>query len=130
MLFPPLQRAKSEGSTRPHGSLAQLVERFVYTEDVGSSSLSRPTIYHPSSVAFGPTTQCRFRGLSDYEPFTCCNLIDALCHEAGWWILHPLLLNASPHFDAKSGADLDLHAAHLGCTEAKAETVLTGCWAR
>ena len=26
------------------GSLAQLVERFVYTEDVGSSSLSRPTI--------------------------------------------------------------------------------------
>lgn len=27
------------------GSLAQLVERFVYTEDVGSSSLSRPTIY-------------------------------------------------------------------------------------
>ncbi len=25
------------------GSLAQLVERFVYTEDVGSSSLSRPT---------------------------------------------------------------------------------------
>ena len=28
------------------GSLAQLVERFVYTEDVGSSSLSRPTIHH------------------------------------------------------------------------------------
>ena len=27
------------------GSLAQLVERFVYTEDVGSSSLSRPTIF-------------------------------------------------------------------------------------
>ena len=26
------------------GSLAQLVERFVYTEDVGSSSLSRPTM--------------------------------------------------------------------------------------
>ena len=31
------------------GSLAQLVERFVYTEDVGSSSLSRPTIY-PSHI--------------------------------------------------------------------------------
>jgi hypothetical protein len=30
----------------PTGSLAQLVERFVYTEDVGSSSLSRPTISH------------------------------------------------------------------------------------
>ena len=29
---------------RKDGSLAQLVERFVYTEDVGSSSLSRPTI--------------------------------------------------------------------------------------
>ena len=29
------------------GSLAQLVERFVYTEDVGSSSLSRPTISAP-----------------------------------------------------------------------------------
>ena len=29
------------------GSLAQLVERFVYTEDVGSSSLSRPTISSP-----------------------------------------------------------------------------------
>ena len=27
------------------GRLAQLVERFVYTEDVGSSSLSSPTIY-------------------------------------------------------------------------------------
>ena len=27
------------------GSLAQLVERFVYTEDVGSSNLSRPTIF-------------------------------------------------------------------------------------
>jgi hypothetical protein len=26
------------------GRLAQLVERFVYTEDVGSSSLSSPTI--------------------------------------------------------------------------------------
>ena len=26
------------------GWLAQLVERFVYTEDVGSSSLSSPTI--------------------------------------------------------------------------------------
>jgi hypothetical protein len=27
------------------GRLAQLVERFVYTEDVGSSSLSSPTIF-------------------------------------------------------------------------------------
>ena len=33
------------GSTAPSGGrLAQLVERFVYTEDVGSSSLSSPTI--------------------------------------------------------------------------------------
>jgi hypothetical protein len=32
---------------RDNGSLAQLVERFVYTEDVGSSSLSRPTIIPP-----------------------------------------------------------------------------------
>ena len=29
---------------RLDGRLAQLVERFVYTEDVGSSSLSPPTI--------------------------------------------------------------------------------------
>lgn len=35
------------------GSLAQLVERFVYTEDVGSSSLSRPTI--PPTYLFGST---------------------------------------------------------------------------
>ena len=27
------------------GRLAQLVERFVYTEDAGSSSLSSPTIF-------------------------------------------------------------------------------------
>jgi hypothetical protein len=32
------------------GRLAQLVERFVYTEDVGSSSLSSPTIYPPKSM--------------------------------------------------------------------------------
>ncbi len=30
------------------GRLAQLVERLAYTEDVGSSSLSSPTIPHPS----------------------------------------------------------------------------------
>ena len=29
----------------PDGRLAQLVERLVYTEDVGSSSLSPPTIF-------------------------------------------------------------------------------------
>jgi hypothetical protein len=36
----------SEPLREPHtnGRLAQLVERFVYTEDVGSSSLSSPTI--------------------------------------------------------------------------------------
>ena len=32
----------------PHfGSLAQLVERLPYTQNVGSSSLSRPTIHKP-----------------------------------------------------------------------------------
>ncbi len=31
---------------QPRGRLAQLVERFVYTEDVGSSSLSSPTIFY------------------------------------------------------------------------------------
>ena len=46
-MCPPLQRSKAKGNTRPHGSLAQLVERFVYTEDVGSSSLSRPTTSSP-----------------------------------------------------------------------------------
>lgn len=39
-----LQMAKTRIKHRVNGSLAQLVERFVYTEDVGSSSLSRPTI--------------------------------------------------------------------------------------
>ncbi len=41
-------RHRSEGPKRPprSGRLAQLVERFVYTEDVGSSSLSSPTILH------------------------------------------------------------------------------------
>ena len=47
--------------TRPprEGRLAQLVERFVYTEDVGSSSLSSPTI--PLSLT-GP----HFYRLSDF----------------------------------------------------------------
>ena len=34
------------------GRLAQLVERFVYTEDVGSSSLSPPTIWCAFRVVF------------------------------------------------------------------------------
>ena len=38
------------------GRLAQLVERFVYTEDVGSSSLSSPTISHAPNVPDG--SQC------------------------------------------------------------------------
>lgn len=38
---PPTRRTRSE---RREGRLAQLVERLVYTEDVGSSSLSSPTI--------------------------------------------------------------------------------------
>jgi hypothetical protein len=39
-----LRVAKRDAKRCHTGSLAQLVERFVYTEDVGSSSLSRPTI--------------------------------------------------------------------------------------
>jgi hypothetical protein len=39
-----LRVAKRDAKRFHTGSLAQLVERFVYTEDVGSSSLSRPTI--------------------------------------------------------------------------------------
>ena len=39
-----LRNVKSRAKDAQNGSLAQLVERFVYTEDVGSSSLSRPTI--------------------------------------------------------------------------------------
>ncbi len=40
------------GGHDPHrgGRLAQLVERLVYTEDVGSSSLSSPTIFSPLYV--------------------------------------------------------------------------------
>jgi hypothetical protein len=37
------------------GRLAQLVERFVYTEDVGSSSLSSPT--SPRPLGFGLASQ-------------------------------------------------------------------------
>jgi hypothetical protein len=40
---PPNKPLKAPGEY-PCGRLAQLVERFVYTEDVGSSSLSSPTI--------------------------------------------------------------------------------------
>ena len=36
---------KSRYDAARQGGLAQLVERFVYTEDVGSSSLSSPTIF-------------------------------------------------------------------------------------
>jgi hypothetical protein len=41
------------------GRLAQLVERFVYTEDVGSSSLSSPTIFSKNFIH----VQGRFGGL-------------------------------------------------------------------
>ena len=46
------------------GRLAQLVERFVYTEDVGGSSPSSPTIsripaHASTSIAFTPATQLR-----------------------------------------------------------------------
>jgi hypothetical protein len=37
-------RGETPRTPRTDGRLAQLVERFVYTEDVGSSSLSSPTI--------------------------------------------------------------------------------------
>ena len=42
-------RSRSEPLKGPAGSgrLAQLVERFVYTEDVGGSSPSSPTIQTP-----------------------------------------------------------------------------------
>jgi hypothetical protein len=39
-----LQFVSEAANERSVGRLAQLVERFVYTEDVGSSSLSSPTI--------------------------------------------------------------------------------------
>ena len=45
---------KNTSYLRPNAGLAQLVERFVYTEDVGSSSLSSRTIMHPN-----PKTQSR-----------------------------------------------------------------------
>ena len=45
------------GSTAPSGGrLAQLVERFVYTEDVGSSSLSSPTNFFNDLADQPPTT--------------------------------------------------------------------------
>ena len=43
-----LHPAVSIIKTQSQGRLAQLVERFVYTEDVGSSSLSSPTNLRPS----------------------------------------------------------------------------------
>ena len=39
-------------TARPGGRLAQLVERLVYTEDVSSSSLLSPTIFHQWFVLF------------------------------------------------------------------------------
>ena len=38
-------------SPRSWGRLAQLVEHLVYTERVGSSNLSPPTIFSPTSPA-------------------------------------------------------------------------------
>lgn len=48
-----------------YGRLAQLVERFVYTEDVGSSSLSSPTI-SPQNSNFpeNSTRSARGNGIS------------------------------------------------------------------
>jgi hypothetical protein len=45
-----LRVAKRDAKRCHTGSLAQLVERFVYTEDVGSSSLSRPTMIFPIEI--------------------------------------------------------------------------------
>jgi hypothetical protein len=44
MLKTPLAPRGIIGYLTANGLLAQLVERFVYTEDVGGSSPSRPTI--------------------------------------------------------------------------------------
>ena len=46
-----LQSAKTLAITAAVAGLAQLVERFVYTEDVGSSSLSSRTIHFTSPAA-------------------------------------------------------------------------------
>ena len=42
----PLDSLRHRLTSSKHGRLAQLVERFVYTEDVGGSSPSSPTM-HP-----------------------------------------------------------------------------------
>ena len=42
------------------GRLAQLVERFVYTEDVGGSSPSSPTILSKRPLAYDPHRQLTF----------------------------------------------------------------------
>ena len=55
-IFPCERRLDSLNGRILNGRLAQLVERLVYTEDVGSSSLSSPTI--PASHA------CRFESRS------------------------------------------------------------------
>lgn len=46
------------------GLLAQLVERFVYTEDVGGSSPSQPTRFPKSreTCETGPVSDIRFGG--------------------------------------------------------------------
>ena len=45
--------------TNAVGRLAQLVERLVYAEDVGSSSLSSPTILLPPDIVFVSVTLSR-----------------------------------------------------------------------
>ena len=44
-----------------HGLLAQLVERLVYTENVGGSSPSRPTIPPSRPMLARPVRVCRVR---------------------------------------------------------------------
>ena len=56
-------RPVDEAPLRPYkslikGRLAQLVERFLYTEDVGGSSPSSPTIFSESALEFRPLDRC------------------------------------------------------------------------
>lgn len=64
------------------GRLAQLVERLVYTEDVGSSSLSSPTIFLRKSMHAG--IRSRFAAVSPTFPLTAREReLSASC-EAQW----------------------------------------------
>jgi hypothetical protein len=64
-----LSESPKEAVTSEKGRLAQLVERFIYTEDVGGSSPSSSTTYFINRILFFPLQLTILAGMHEKEPF-------------------------------------------------------------